>query len=168
MLKEALPDLNNKKYKFELLFTAQQENGFHKASFDYAVDNKAPTFIIVYTQQNNQVYGGFTKVKLNNTFYLSQYQYVLPDPNKESFIFLLRSDDDRFSDGIPYKWLLKKDTDASDWAISHSKACFGYGDWVIEFWNPHKPNSITRFGDMYDAGIFSEKNRNPTRYYNKL
>ena len=75
----------------------------------------------------------------------------------ESFIFILRTDDERLSkDSIPYKWYLK-DEEASKEAISQNNANYGYGcAWIIDF-DGNGKDAYTRFGHRYDAGIYCKE-----------
>ena len=150
MLKKAIPDLDSIKYEFVLLFHGKQANAYDKDSFDEACINKSPTFAIVYTEYKNQVFGGFTNVILKSYKEISPKK-VLPDPSMESFIFVLRSDDNRFpDDNIPYKYYLKNYESAIEDAIYQSRHTYGYGaDWVINF----KYESSTWWGHCYDTGM---------------
>ena len=155
LLREAIPDIDDNKYHFNLLFHGKLENGYNKSSFDQACSDKSPTIAIVHSEYKNQVYGGFTKIKLNPP--TVRFEYVLPDPSMETFIFVLRSDDERLpKENIPYRWYLK-DTKASKQAIYRGYSNFGYGgDWLIDF-ESKGLRSKTRFGHRYNTGNFCKE-----------
>ena len=115
------------------------DGGF--SDFHDLVDDKTPTIAIALTESND-VFGGFTKQKLN------AIGSMIPDPDLESFIFLLRTDRDKFKHNVPYKWCLKPIW--SDEALYGNIDGFGYGeDWWIQF---DVDYSYSAFEEMYDIG----------------
>jgi len=131
-------NLQNKKWT--LLLRASRD-GYTAQVFHNKCNNKAPTIVIVHSN-NNHVFGGFTPISWDSN---SSYK---AEDTKASFLFLLRSQ----RGDQPNKFSLKSTSNASH-IYCHQSYCpmFGSGPDLYMCDNCNIVNSsYSNFGTTYD------------------